>query len=237
MAKNLWMIRSTQPRADSLEHLGGVLKLIVASIRQTSDRRTRILLNAVFGKAAGALTVGGLTAGVATLGVASTGTPIAALSGAAATSATLFWVGSLVGLGVAAGSVILGGVGIGSGIAVGIGARRKLVGKPRREGALQDYERDILSASGVLIDAVDKQMASGDTPSPAHMRLLAEQALLPLADQINQHWDEASLRHHGKVGCRPFKKTLAALHRHRLNLCRTELRRIAVAAIEAHPSR
>ena len=68
---------------------------------------------------AGSATVFGL---VASLGTASTGTAIASLSGAAANSAVLFKVGSVFGGGMAAGGLVLGGVGL----VVGVGTYKLL---------------------------------------------------------------------------------------------------------------
>lgn len=56
----------------------------------------------------GALGVAGGLSGLLTFGTASTGTAIGALSGAAATTAKFFWVGSLVGGGVATGAGLIG---------------------------------------------------------------------------------------------------------------------------------
>ena len=64
------------------------------------------------------------------------------------------------------------------------------------------------------------------------MRLVAEQALIPLAQQINQYWDDASLKENGKSECEPFTRTLAYLQRRKLDQCRAELGRIALAAME-----
>lgn len=224
---------SKKPQPNSLVHIERTLICTVAAIRQESERRTRMLLNMVLGKPAGALAVFIITAWIATFGLASTGTPIAVLSGAAATTATLYWLGSLVGLGVAAGGVILAAKGIVIGIIVGLGGRKWLIGKPRSDDSLQEHERAILLASRSLIDAVKRQIVSGEVPAPGDMRLFAEHGLIPLANQINQHWDETSLRQHGKPECQPFTKTLAFLHRRRLNQCRTELGRIAMAAMVA----
>ena len=52
-------------------------------------------------------TAGGIM-GLLSFGTASTGTAIASLSGAAATTAKLFWVGSIVGGGVAVGAAAVG---------------------------------------------------------------------------------------------------------------------------------
>ena len=220
-------------RSNSLEHLERTLIRTAAAIRQESERRTRLLLNAAIGKPAGVLATMGIGAFIASCGVASTGTPIATLSGAAATTATLYWLGSLIGLGVAAGSAILGGAFFIIAFLAGTRGRSWLIGKPRSDDSLQDHERAILLASRSLIAAVKARIASGEKPAPSDMRLFAEHGLIPLADQINQHWDDASLKENGKSECQPFTKTLAFLHRRRLNQCRTELGRIAIAAMVA----
>ena len=187
---------SEKPRSDSLEHLEQVLTRTIAAIRQQSERRTRILVSAVLGKATGAAAVAGISGWILAFGTASTGTLIATLSGAAATTAKLYAIGSLVGLGVAAGGVILAGAGIGIGAAAGIWGRVWLIGKPRSDDTLQDHERAILVAAHSMIAAVKSQIKSGDKPAPGDMRLFAEHGLIPLANQINQHWDETSLRQH-----------------------------------------
>ena len=177
------------------------------------------------------MTVGGITGLISSFGVASTGTTIASLSGAAATTAQLYWIGSLVGLGTAAGGLILSGGGIGVGVIAGLWGRRKLIGTPRRENDLQDHEKAILAACVALISAVKEQRESGRKPSSLEMRVLAEQALFPLTTQINQHWDEEVLKECGTTERRPFTHTLALLHRRKAHRCRMELGRIAVAAM------
>lgn len=65
--------------------------------------------NTVGGLAAGSVTTGGTWAGVGALGTAHTGTSIAALSGAAKTSATLAFLGGPIGWGaLALGSSAIG---------------------------------------------------------------------------------------------------------------------------------
>ncbi|MBW0159589.1 hypothetical protein [Sedimentimonas flavescens] len=225
-----------KPASTSLEHLEDTLTQIVSSIRQTSDRRTRIFVKAVIGKLGGAMAVGGIAGLVSTFGAASTGTAIAALSGAAATTAQLYWIGSLVGLGVAGGGLMLAAGGIGVGVAAGMWGRNKLLGQVRSEGDLQDHEKAILVASITLINAVAQQRELGRLPTSAEMRLVAEQALIPLANQINQYWDDASLNENGKSECQPFTRTLAYLQRRKLDRCRTELGRIALAAMAPGPA-
>ena len=221
------------PKSASPEHLEEILTQIVSAIRQTSDRRARLFVNAIAGKLGCAVTVGSISGLVTSFGVASTGTAIATLSGAAATTAKLYWIGNLVGLGVAGGGILLTAGGLGAGVVAGVWRKRKILGKPRSEDDLQDHEKAILVACITLINAVQLQRESGQEPSPAEMRVFAEQALIPLVNQINQHWDDASLKANNKSECRPFNRTLVYRQRHKLDRCRTELGRIALSAMAA----
>lgn len=220
-----------KPESTSLEHLEDTLTQIISAIRQTSDRRTRIFVNAVIGKLSGAMAVGGISGLVTTFGAASTGAAISGLYGAAATTAQYYWIGSLVGLGVAGGTLMLVTGGVVVGVAAGVLGRRKLFGRAIPEDELQEHEQAILVACITLINATKQQRELDQVPSKSEMRLIAEQALIPLANQINQHWDDASLKENGKSECEPFTRTLAYLQRRKLNQCRTELGRIALAAM------
>lgn len=84
------------------------------NLREMSDFAGSILGGTASGAVAGALTAFGAYSGVMALGAASTGTAIATLSGAAATNATLAFLGggSLAagGLGMAGGMAVLGGL-------------------------------------------------------------------------------------------------------------------------------
>jgi hypothetical protein len=75
------------------------------------------------GAATGALAAMGAYSGVGTLAAASTGTLISGLSGAAATNATLAWLGggalSAGGYGMAGGAIALGGIVLGPALAIG----------------------------------------------------------------------------------------------------------------------
>lgn len=220
-----------KPVSTSAEHLENILVQTVAAIRQTSSRRTRMFVNVAIAKVSGAMTVGGIAGLVTTFGAASTGTAIASLSGAAATTAQLYWLGSLMGFGVMGGSLILASSGIGAAMAAGFWGRGKLLGKPRTEADLQDHEQAILVACITLINAAKQQRESGQEASSADLRLVAEQALIPLVNQINQHWNKTALEENGKSECRPFTQTLAVLHRRKLDHCRTELGRLALSAM------
>lgn len=101
-------------------------KFDIEELRKTSVNAS-ILLNslgsAALGTAGGFAASGATTAAVSALGVASTGTPIAALSGAAATNATLAVLGggtlAAGGGGVALGTMVLGSFAISAGLLIG----------------------------------------------------------------------------------------------------------------------
>jgi hypothetical protein len=96
---------------------------------------------------------------------------------------------------------------------------------------LREHEKAILVVCITLINGIKQQRESGKTASPSDMRLVAEQALIPLANEINQHWDDASLKENGKSGCQPFTRTLAFLQRRKLDQSRIELGRIALSSM------
>src|SRR5690606_27031187 len=95
--------------------------------------------------------VGGIFALVCAFGTAGTGTAIASLSGAAATSATLAWVGGLLGGSMATGAVLTGGLGI----VVGLAAYKTLGSERRPFEQLSELEQRIVQSSWVLIAMID----------------------------------------------------------------------------------
>lgn len=96
------------------------------------------------GSLAGLAAAGGAYAGVMYLGTASTTTAIATLSGAAAKSATLAWLGggSLAsgGLGVAGGTAVLGGLVAGPLLAIG-GAVMASKAAEKKDEAYSEYQK------------------------------------------------------------------------------------------------
>ena len=91
--------------------------------RVDMEKMTNVLTSAVTGSLAGLAASGGAYLGVGALATASTGTAISGLSGAAATNATLAWLGggSLAsgGLGMAGGMAVMGGLVAGPLLAIG----------------------------------------------------------------------------------------------------------------------
>ncbi|HNL23483.1 MAG TPA: hypothetical protein PKN67_02005, partial [Pseudomonadales bacterium] len=72
------------------------LTKLVANILQVSHKDSSRLSSALIAKTSGAAGAAGVLGLIGAFGTASTGTAIAGLSGAAASNATLFWLGSLV---------------------------------------------------------------------------------------------------------------------------------------------
>ena len=217
-------------RREELEHLERVLNGVVAAIRQLSDRRARILTNTVIAKLGGAAAIGGITGLITAFGTASTGTAIASLYGAAATTAQLYWVGSLVGLGTAAGGVMLAATGVGLGVAAAYAARSYLFGSGREADDLQDHEKAILASCVALLGGLRGTLDTEEMPSDAEVRIVAEQALLPLACQIAHYRDRSSMEPDAPHR-RPFSETLSPANRWKLDRCRREIERAAFAAM------
>lgn len=101
---------------------------------------------AVFAKASGAVAVACTLSLVATFGTSGTGTAIAALHGAALSSASLAWVGGLVGGGMAAGAALTGGVGL----VAGFGVYKMLASERRPFEALSATEQSIIQSCWAL---------------------------------------------------------------------------------------
>lgn len=92
-------------------------------MKNTSFKAKELATGGLGGLAAGGLAAIGAGSLATTIGVASTGTAIGALSGAAATNATLAWLGggalSAGGFGMAGGMAVLGGIVAGPALAIG----------------------------------------------------------------------------------------------------------------------
>jgi hypothetical protein len=127
-------------------------------------------------KLAGASATGGLFVLVASLGTAGTGTVIGTLSGAAATNATLALVGSVVGGGMLAGTILTGGLGA----LVGIGTYKLLSSKAREYSNLTNYERVIVDKCILLIRYADELIEKLYFPNKQEMQNLLHESICPL---------------------------------------------------------
>ena len=156
------------------------LNYIVACIMQVNAKTatdfTGRVGKAIASKAAGAGAAAGFLGLVSTFGTAGTGTAIASLSGVAATNATLAWVGGLVGGGMAAGTLLTGGLAL----VVAVGAYKLLGSEPREYETLAETDRKIVDTCIILIKAIDEQISKGEKPSLEEMTLIYKHSIAPL---------------------------------------------------------
>lgn len=131
------------------------------------------------------LTAVGATTGimglVATLGTAGTGTAIASLHGAAAASATLAWIGGIVGGGMMAGTVLTGGLGM----AVGIGAYKLLSSKARDYDSISERERYFVDSCIILIKYIDEWLSKNEPIEHTELELFAKNSLEPVVNELS----------------------------------------------------
>tara|TARA_R110001592_G_scaffold143304_1_gene365982 strand:- start:14296 stop:16077 length:1782 start_codon:yes stop_codon:yes gene_type:complete len=171
-----------------LENARKELTYITACILQISYKEAEgwlgefgKLLSAKIAGVAGTVTLFGL---VSTFGTAGTGTAIASLSGAAATNATLASIGGLVGGGMAAGALVMSGVGI----LVGIGAYKLLASEARDFDSLPDEDKQIVSTAGTLLAAIQEQLDQAEIELTAEeASLFVEQSLVPFHEYLEEH--------------------------------------------------
>lgn len=156
---------------------------ICASITQTPKKVQSRMTSAIAAKL-GALGVAGGLSGLLTFGTASTGTAIGALSGAAATTAKFFWVGSLVGGGVATGAGLIGAASLLGGYFAAKKGKRYLQGDARSEEKLASEEKHILNVARKVSIALQ----ADPNVSAEQFKEACVIFLVPLISDINQFY-------------------------------------------------
>jgi len=159
------------------------LEGVCSSILQTKRNISQDIL---IGKLTFAGTTVGVSALVSAIGTASTGTAITTLSGAAATNATLAWIGGSVLVG---GTVLTGGA-----IAVALSSVYYWNGKERKYDDLEQYEKEIINASIRLIKTLQEEQKkqSSINASIIDYQLLYTNILYKLLINIYKYSDEIS---------------------------------------------
>ncbi len=173
-----------------LENTRKELTYITACILQISYKEAEgwvgefgKLLSAKVAGVAGSVTLFSL---VSTFGTAGTGTAIASLSGAAATNATLASIGGAVGGGMAAGALVMSGVGI----LVGIGAYKLFASNARDFDSLPDEDKQIVSTAGMLLAAIREQLDNEKVELTAEdTTVFLEQSLVPFQEYLENNAD------------------------------------------------
>jgi hypothetical protein len=208
--------RASPASLNDIKKLEVALTNVIAALLQQSNKSARIIVGVAVSKIAAVCVVTSVWGAIGVFGVASTGTAIATLSGAAATTATLYWIGSTVGLGLAAGGLMLTGGAMVVAIPAMVIAKRHIFGRPRKEDQLSDKEQAVLYASLRLASGLSLACAGDRVPTKAEMMITSEQALRPLIlgieALVGKESDEGETDHK----CGSQKTSLALLPRRKL---------------------
>ena len=188
-----------------LRAMANVLVGVVAAVMNAEPRSFRKLLaNAVVAKAGAAGASYGAFGLASLIGTASTGTAIGTLSGAAANSATLAWLGF--------GSMAVGALVLPATMLVGGYVLLKVwKGKARQPESLSANEREIVSACMGMAVALREQADSNQLPSKAEMTVVMGEALVPVADRLAEYMeseDFAALRIRSRLRLRRLARRL-----------------------------
>ena len=176
-----------------LKHIEHSLDAVMMAVSQTPGRKRKKLdkiSGLAGGQVAGVAATGALYAGVAAFGTAGTGTAIGTLSGAAATSATLAWIGGLVGGGMAAGGIVLAVVGLAAGLFINFYWRKIYLGWPKQADDLAPFEVKVLLSTRSLLGPLRNFRAEKTSlPTADELRVFARRGLWPLIEHIETHFD------------------------------------------------
>ncbi len=181
------MVTKALVRSDAiLNSVSSLLTSIAARILQESNRKAAVALGAATNALAGSAFATAVMGTVGSVGAAGNGAAIAGLYGAAKTSATLAWIGGIVGGGVAAGTLVLGAGALGAGIYGSIKVRRVLLGCSRRNEKISLRELTILHSIQSLTASIEKARKSDKAVTGVELNLLSQIGLSPLVEEIEQ---------------------------------------------------
>ncbi|MDV7142022.1 hypothetical protein R3X27_04930 [Tropicimonas sp. TH_r6] len=158
----------------------------MGSILQISDKKARVALGAGVNVVAGTMAAGAGTGLIGSFGVASTGTAIASLAGAAKSTATLYWIGGLVGGGVAAGGLVLAAGGAGAGYLAARKMRSAVFGSARGETEISEEEQRLLETIAALKSAISQATLEDRDVSTDELSLFFEIGVNPLVRHLQK---------------------------------------------------
>lgn len=187
-----------------LESTHNELTYVTACILQTSVKDAEGFMSD-FGRLAsvkimGAAGAGSLFSLVSTFGAAGTGTAISTLSGAAANSATLAWLGAGS---MASGALVLSGVGV----AVGMVAYKLFSSTARDIETLPREEKQIIETAGLLAAAIKSELDKDE------VSLTAEEAIQFKTQGLNDFYN--FLKINSNIICKRLdKKNSIAFRQH-----------------------
>lgn len=171
------------PNDSHLTDAQSLLTAISGRILQVSDRRASAAMGAASKTIIATSAASAVMGAVGTFGTASTGAAIAGLAGAAKTTASLYWIGGIVGGGVAAGTLMVGAGALGVGIYGSIKVRRAILGHAR-SGTLSDREQTIVLAVHALVEGIKTAAVSGKPISNREAALFSRLGITPLVAEV-----------------------------------------------------
>lgn len=198
---------------DNQRHLKDIesfLTAIAGRILQVSDRKASVALGAATSTAVGSAVATSVVGVIGAYGSASTGAAIAGLAGAAKSSATLYWIGGLVGGGAAAGGVVLGAGALGAGIYGSVKLRKAILGRSRQD-TLSEREQSIVLALHALTQSIRETNSNGSTISDKELVFFNRIGVTPLISEIQDVLDKGEL-----AGMKVYNR--ARLRGHLINL-------------------
>jgi len=159
-----------------------IMQISPEEAKEIASQFGKLVVSKIAGVAAG----GALLSLASIFGTAGTGAAIGGLSGAAATSASLAWVGGFVGGGMAAGAILTGGVSI----VIGLGAYKMLGSERRAFESLDEVEQRIVQSCWMLITIIDDYLQNKDSKFDADSAYtILTNTLLPLQKLLIENND------------------------------------------------
>lgn len=179
----IWRRQSLRPRAlpspaqqsrrdTATKTIDEALELLTRAIRQDGSRSAPWITGAAVNATAATAASAGVMGTVGMIGTASTGTALGALSGAALTSATLFWIGSWFGLGAVGGGFILAMISGAIGFAAAMLFRKRIFGRPHSDARLSDGEHRVVEAATLLRASLADAVARPSTADAGYWPMI-----------------------------------------------------------------
>ena len=165
---------------------------IVAAIMQTPDLqndKSLLVSKIAVGKATAALTTSAIYGLVSTFGTAGTGAAIGGLSGAAAHSATMAWLGNALGagFGMAGGAILLPALGFLASFFVVKGLFSKKKDPPRTLEQLNRVETEVVFCALTLLQPLNELSSEGACEIDAeYFRIFVQEGIKPLCETIER---------------------------------------------------
>lgn len=217
------------PRSEIKDALIGVIEAISQTHQPRDGKKLQIARNVVVGKTTGMLTTGALYGLVSTFGTAGTGTAIGGLSGAAAHSATMAWIGGLFGGGMATGGVMLPVIGLLAGFLAVKWFRQKQTEPVRSFESFKPFELEIVYCALQLLDPITKWEKRTHAKPLTYDEVLpyVHEGLVPLIQKIDAHLPKAEGAE--TENDLSLSETLPLRYIAELRICRYKLAKVADA--------